>query len=254
MTQIKLVVALAVSGVLGGVVGALTLSALAAGEGESSVSKERAGKTANEEVANEEGGDVSGNEDIAARMKRLEAQLRTLERATKTNHALEEYSRALKKKREASDGGEQTDDELAPVVDGEDPTFELAVRTVMDRVDWEKNEERRVTEDREREERAERQTELLTERLRLTAAQRPKLQAVLTEQMGAFRALRSGDAGVPRPATRSEWRVQVDRIRAETEKKLEEVLDEAQMQQYKQWIAEEAWDRGRGRRDDRGER
>ena len=248
MTQIKLVVALIASGVLGGAVGASAVAALSDRGEKASVKKERV----DEEEAGEETGEERESADVSDRVQRLEAELRTLQRATKTNRALEEYSQALKKKRDAKQAGEP-DDELAPVVDGEDPTFELAVRTVMDRVDWEKQEERRVNENRERDERAERQTELLAERLGLTGAQRPKLQAILVQQMGAFRALRSGDSGVPRPATRSEWREQVDKIRGETESKLAEVLDDAQMQRYKEWVAEEGWGRARGRGPNRGQ-
>jgi hypothetical protein len=243
MTKTKLVVALLLSGVLGGAVGAATMTALAK-RGDPAVEKERLRKDdAGEATLDDEADSDDGSE----RILRLEAELRTLQRATKTNQSLAEYSQALKKKREAKNGDE-LDDELAPVVDGEDPTFELAVRTVMDRVEWEKQEERRVTEDRRSEERAERQTELLAGRLGLTGVQRPKLQSILTEQMGAFRNLRSADSGVPRPTTRSEWRAQVDKIRGETEAKLAEVLDDKQLGLYKEWVAEEGWGRARGRR------
>lgn len=242
MTQIKLVVALIASGVLGGAVGAASVAALNQRSDSPSVKKERVDDGSGEESAEKQGNEP----DVAGQIKRLEAEIRTLERAAKTNQALEEYSKALKKKRAANAAGD-SDDELAPVVDGEDPTFELAVRTVMDRVEWEKQEERRVNENRAREERAERQTDLLAERLGLTGVQRPKLQSILVEQMDAFRSLRSGDAGVARPATRSEWREQVDKIRAETEQKLSGVLDDTQMKSYKEWVAEEGWGRARGR-------
>jgi hypothetical protein len=246
MTQTRLVVALILSGVLGGAVGAATVAALDRSNGAASMKKESAAQDSYDEDA-ERG---EGSSDASDRIARLEAELRTLQRSTKTNRALEEYSAALKKKRASQDAGEP-DDDLAPVVDGEDPTFELAVRTVLDRVEWEKQEERRVTEDRRRDERAERQTELLAGRLGLTGAQRPRLQGILVEQMDSFRGLRSGDAGVPRPGTRSEWREQVDKIRTETEHKLGEVLDDEQMKRYKEWVAEEGWGRAGGRRGER---
>src|SRR5690606_13365353 len=108
--------------------------------------------------------------------------------------------------------------ELGRVVDAEDPTFELAVRTVLDRVDWEREEERQVIQTKRREERAQRQTELLTERLQLNGSQQQDVQRILNEQMDAFRKLRGDSSdGTQRPTTRSEWRARIDHIRAETE-------------------------------------
>jgi hypothetical protein len=242
MDQTKLVAALIVAGVLGGAVGAGAVVMLG-GEKTERPKKER---IEHETAANDDA------EQSDERITRLEQEIATLRRSNKTNDALQEYSRALKKKREAAAAGEETD-ELAPVVDGEDPTFELAVRTVMDRVQWEEDEERKVTRQQQRDERAARQTDLLTQRLGLSAAQKPRLQAILSEQMNAFRDLRSGDSGQPRPATRTEWRQRIDGIRKESETKLSEVLSEEQMKLYGEFVAEEGFGRmGGGRRGDRG--
>lgn len=192
-------------------------------------------------------------EAMAYRLDRLENDLRALRKQKQSTEALRKYAEVLDKKGD-KDAGDASDpnagDAPDPVVDGEDPSFELAVRTVLDRVDWERQEERKVTETKRREERAQRQTELLTERLKLTPAQTQKVQQVLVEQMNTFRSLREGDdGGTSRPSTRAEWRGRVEAIRTETERKLGQVLDEEQMTSYRAFVDEEGFGSrgGRGR-------
>lgn len=190
------------------------------------------------------------------RIARLEGQLHALRKRNTSSEALRQYARALNKgpaSGDADGAGSDGDDGapgdgLAPVVDAEDPSFELAVRTVLDRVDWEREEERRVTRSKRREERAKRQTELLTERLALSGAQQQKMEQILTDQMETFRSLREDGSDQPRPATRSEWRARVEAIRSETERKLGQVLDDEQMNSYRKFVEEEGFGPGRGRR------
>lgn len=183
------------------------------------------------------------SEAMAYRLDRLENDLRALRKQKQSTEALRKYAGALDKQGDKAAGVA-----LDHPVDAEDPSFELAVRTVLDRVDWEREEERKVTETKRREERAQRQTELLTERLKLTSAQTQKVQQILVQQMDTFRSLREGgDAGASRPSSRSEWRARVEAIRSETERKLGQVLDDEQMTSYRAFVDEEGFGARRGR-------
>jgi hypothetical protein len=195
-------------------------------------------------------------DDLAERIDALEGELRAVRSRNQSTDALRQYARALNKadtdsNRDAGDSESERSvgiDGMEPVLDAEDPTFELAVRTVLDRVDWERQEERRVDQTRRREERAQRQTELLAERLKLSPPQRERVQQILTEQMETFRNLRSGEnPESPRPATRNDWRARVESIRTDTEKKLREVLDDAQIASYRQFVEEEGFGSRAGR-------
>jgi len=194
-------------------------------------------------------------EAMAYRLDRLENDLRAFRKQRQSTEALQKYAQALDKKRPGVDGAAPSVEgdagkALEPVLDAEDPSFELAVRTVLDRVDWEREEERKVTETKRSEERAERQTELLAQRLKLNPTQTQKVQQILVEQMGTFRKMREGGetAAAPRPSSRSEWRARVETIRTETERKLGEVLDDEQMTSYRAFVEEEGFGPRGGRR------
>lgn|SRR5690606_5303480 len=193
-------------------------------------------------------------DDLAERMDALEGELRAVKRRSQSTDALRQYARALNEGRtdsdsRAGDEAAEQSDGMEPVLDAEDPTFEMAVRTVLDRVDWEREEERRVEQARRREARAERQTELLAERLKLSAPQRERVQQILAEQMESFRALRNPEGSEnPRPTNRGEWRTRVESIRTDTEKKLREVLNDAQIASYRQFVEEEGFGSRGGRR------
>lgn len=186
-------------------------------------------------------------EALAYRLDRLENDLRALRKQSQSTEALRKYAATLDKN--GKEGNSSAGDAPEPVVDAEDPSFELAVRSVLDRVDWEREEERKVTESKRREERALRQTELLTQRLKLTPAQTQKVQQILVDQMNTFRRLREGDdGGPPRPSTRDEWRSRVEAIRTETEQKLAQILDNEQMTSYRDFVDEEGFGPRAGRR------
>lgn len=190
------------------------------------------------------------SEAMAYRLDRLENDLRALRKQRQSTEALKKYAESLDKQGGAEGGAARDSGDTDPVTDAEDPAFELAVRSVLDRVDWEREEERKVTETKRREERAQRQTDLLTERLKLTPVQTQKVQQILVEQMNTFRSLREGDdSGTPRPSTRDEWRGRVEAIRTETERKLSQVLDAEQMGSYRAFVDEEGFGArgGRGR-------
>jgi len=193
------------------------------------------------------------SEAMAFRIDRLENELRSFKKQRQSTEALRQYAQALDKpgdKNAGADRDPSAGDSPEPVVDAEDPSFELAVRTVLDRVDGEREEERKVSETKRREERAQRQTELLSQRLKLTPAQTQKVEQILVEQMDTFRKLREGgDGDAPRPSSRSEWRARVETIRTETERKLSEVLNDDQLTGYRAFVDEEGFGPrgGRGR-------
>ena len=238
----------ALAALVGGAAGAGATWALSsAPDDEPRKSKQK--RAAEADAIDEEG------EAVGERIARLERELSALRQRNQSTEALRKYAGVLDKRGDSGDeqdGSEDgaSGDELEPVLDAEDPTFELAVRTVLDRVDWEREEERRVTQSKRREERVARQTELLAQRLKLNPSQVQHVERVLVEQMETFRKLRNDDdPNHPRPATRSEWRQAVEAIRAETEEKLGKVLDEGQMASYQQFVEEEGfgWRGGRGR-------
>ena len=246
-TKLPALVLVVVAALVGGAAGAGATWALSRESGSSAKAKAKAEKSSEARARDDE------NEALAYRMDRLENDLRALRKQKQSTDALRQYAQTLDKKGTENAGVGQAPsagDAADPVLDAEDPSFELAVRTVLDRVDWEREEERKVTDTKRREERVQRQTELLTERLKLTPAQTQKVQQILVEQMDTFRNLRGGgDTDAPRPSNRSEWRERVDAIRTETERKLSQVLDNEQMTSYRAFVDEEGFGArgGRGR-------
>jgi hypothetical protein len=187
---------------------------------------------------------------LELRILDLESRLSTMQRQEHVREKLQTYAKALNRA-DPDDSGEPSQG-MEGVVDGEDPTFELAVRSVLDRVDWEKDEERKVVRAQQHNERAQRQTDLLATRLKLDAGQKKALGTLLASQMEKFRALRDPDAGGQRPATRSEWREKTTEIRKQTEQELAKVLTPEQMKEYSAFAEEEGFGPGRGRPRNRG--
>ncbi len=194
---------------------------------------------------------------LETRLAELEGQLASLRRSQQAREALTKFAESMTD--DESDAPKQK--KPSGVVDEADPVFELAVRSVMDRVEWEKDEEEKAVRQQRRTERASRQTALLTERLKLSEEQAQEVSAVLTSQMDRFRGLRDrdGESGDSRPATRSEWRERIETIRKETEQELAKVLSEEQMAAYQSYAEEEGiggrgFGRRRGTQDERGTR
>lgn len=190
--------------------------------------------------------------DLLERIETLEGQLSTLRRQTQARQRLSQLAESL-----GADDAQEGEAAGKPKrADSEDPVFELAVRSVMDRVEWEKDEERKVVRAKRHDDRARRQTSLLTERLGLTSEQADAVATALIRQMEDFRAIRerSDDPDATRPATRSEWRERIGEIRKKTELALSQVLTEEQMKQYlavaeEEGIGARGWGPGRRGRD-----
>jgi hypothetical protein len=157
--------------------------------------------------------------------------------------ALLERVLAKRRAKQADAGSDEGD--VRPPADPEDPEFELAVRTIVDRANEQREQEREDVRDERRQERVARRVDELTEKLGLDDDQVDKVETILLEQFEAFSELRSGDE---RPVTRTEWRERRQAIRGETNNKLGEVLDETQLSSYAKLQEEEGNGRRRRRR------
>lgn len=174
------------------------------------------------------------------RLRALEREVAQLKRKSAAAQALAQYAKGISA--QDGDGGA-----AVPFIHPEDPVFELSVRSVMDKIDQERNEERQERRSERQRESVKRQTELLTERLKLNPGQVAEVEKILRERVERFRALREGDAGA-RPATRSEWRERMRSMQKETDDRFKDVLSESQMKDYEKFSEEEGFGRGGGRR------
>lgn len=184
---------------------------------------------------------------LQRRVADLDGRLEQLRRQWHVRQQLEQ--RVLDARGGTAAAPAETADPKAIAADN--PAFELAVRSVMDRVEWEQEQTREATQAQFRDERARRQTEVLRERLGLDSEQADAVRAVLTDQMERFRQLRSRDNPADRPVTREEWRARIEQLREQSEASLEQILSEAQMREYQRVAEEEgiggAWMRFAGR-------
>lgn len=186
----------------------------------------------------------SDNAELEQRVRTLEGELQSLRRQSATARVLGDYAKAM-----AAAEGDAGPSKVTPVVDAEDPVFELAVRSVYDRVEEERREARRARRAQRSEERAKGQADFVAERLQLSPEVRDRFQKVLIEQMDRFQELRHPpDGGAGRPRGREQWRAQVDAIRKETDEKLSEVLTGQQLEEYKKLREAEGLNARGGRR------
>ncbi len=176
------------------------------------------------------------DEDADRRARALAGRVNALERKSAAAAELGKYARQMAAN---DDAGDDSPERLSPVVDAEDPVFGLAVRSVLDRVEWERDEERRVTRAQRQQLRVARQADFLAEKLNLTSQQKDEVSKIFEEQAEKFQALRRPPDGGPRPVTRRGWREQTGAIRAQTDTALGEVLDEQQMKDYQALQEEE---------------
>jgi hypothetical protein len=166
-------------------------------------------------------GSASASED-------LEARIQKLERRGAAAQALGEYAKAVANR--TADGGPGSQPQL---INPENPVFELAVRGVVEKLEWEKGEEQRVERDNRRLERAEQITTHLAQKLSLNPNQRSQVSQVVVESMNAFRELRNPTDGSSGPSSRSEWRARTGKIRETTDAKLAQILNPAQLGTYR---------------------
>lgn len=226
-------VSLAIAAVVGGAVGGLAVGlVMRTSEPEPSRSSQR--------IREEPSVTADDDEQLESRVQRLEAQLGEMQRRSAAASALADYAKVLAANQEPSaDAGRG----LNPVIDGEDPVFELAVRSVVDKLETERHNARRAEREQRQVEQAQRQADFFAERLRLNSSERARMEQIIVDQMRAFQNLWRGDAdaGQERPRSRDEWRERVNAIRQDTEQKLSGVLSSEQMEEYKKLVAQEGF-------------
>ena len=180
---------------------------------------------------------------LEARVDQLARELSGLRQQRAAERRLVQFADSLRRG-EGADGTDEDAAQASALSRGDDPQFELAVRQVLDRIDWEREEEQKLVSAQRQEQRAQRQSHLIAERLELAPHQREQLAQVLARQMQAFRALRDPPTGEERPATRSEWAERMQGIRADTEAALAQFLSEQQLEQYRKFSEEEGFGPG----------
>jgi hypothetical protein len=182
--------------------------------------------------------------DVEGRIAELEERVEAMQAQERARRSLHKYAEAVAAEAKESGNDNGPKDEKKPraggVIDAEDPAFELAVRSVLDHADWEKEEERKVTRAQRRDERARRQVELYTERLQLSPEQQTAFAAVLAKQMDQYRVWREEDESQAAPVTRAERRQRGEQVRTETEQRLAEVLTPEQLASYKTMSEQES--------------
>ena len=225
-----------VSGLVGGVAGGLLVWWLAVpaevdARPDESVQAVEATESAGELPAMDDQGAPS---DEAERIERLEAHMRSLQQRVAEQATLDGQ------REPAADGS----DEERITLRAADPKFQNAVRAVIDKERWEREEARRDEREERQDRRVTRQVDELSDKLGLSEEQAQKLEAALHTQNDAFHDLRESD---DRPVTRSEWRTKMEELRAATRKEVAGFLDAEQLEGFDQYV-EEAWGRWGRRR------
>ncbi len=111
------------------------------------------------------------------------------------------------------------------------PVFEAAVRDVIDRMERDRAEERATRRTERQTQQAQRWADRLATQASLTEEQKLKLVAIAREYQERLRQAMESDGG---PVGREEFAARRNAARAESEKKLEEVLSPRQLQTYKE--------------------
>jgi hypothetical protein len=155
------------------------------------------------------------------RLAAMEQKLSVLERRGNTAQALVEYAKTLG----SADGGT-----AGPA----SPTFELAVRSLYDQIQWERQEQERAEQDNRRAERADELVTTLKDKLGLSANQQAQVRTVLVGAMDAVRDLRSPPEGAERPRGPTQWRERMRAIHEEADGRLAQILTTQQLDLYKE--------------------
>ena len=162
----------------------------------------------------------------------LDGRVTSLERALQALALRESMARAAAPQPSAGAiaGEKPPVADVAPIVDN--PVFEAAVRDVMDRAEQERDVEREAQREEWRKQAAEVWVSDVSEKLRLTEMQKAKVAEVAKGFWEHLRDLRQSDAGPP--PSRQQWRERVDALRKSAEADLAKVLDPGQLTSYRE--------------------
>jgi seryl-tRNA synthetase len=120
----------------------------------------------------------------------------------------------------------------------EDPAFQLAVRSVLDEVEWEKEQQQEAERAQRQSARVERQTARLTEALKLNPEQVSEVSAIFTEQAEQLRSLRVQRRELSEPSTPQQRQEQFAQLRRQADERLRQTLTPEQFASYEK-LAEE---------------
>lgn len=172
--------------------------------------------------------------DLDARLTELEDRVSALSSQLRVRQALEKQARALAQGEPAA--AEARAGALPKVA--EDPAFQLAVRSVLDEVEWEKEQQQEAERAQRQSARVERQTARLTEALKLDPEQVSEVSAIFTEQAEQLRSLRVQRRDPSEPSTPQQRQQQFAQLRSQAEERLRQTLTPEQFASY-QKLAEE---------------
>lgn len=160
----------------------------------------------------------------------LEGRVAALERSLRALALRESTARAHSPPAASAQAGpsEPAPADVAPIVDN--PVFEAAVRDVMDRAEQERDAEREAQRAEWRKQAAQDWASGLTDKLRLTEAQKVKLVEISSKFWEQLRA-RPGDSA--EPESRQQRRERMDALRKSAEEELGKVLDATQLATYR---------------------
>jgi hypothetical protein len=160
----------------------------------------------------------------------LDGRVAALERSLRALALRESTARALSPATSAEGGAVKAPPaDVAPIVDN--PVFEAAVRDVLDRAEQERDAEREAQRAEWRKQVAQDWANGLSEKLRLTEAQKTKLAEISSKFWDQLRAARPADGG--EPESRQQRRERLDALRKAAEEELGNVLDPAQLERYR---------------------
>ncbi|MCC6213378.1 MAG: hypothetical protein IT376_00795 [Polyangiaceae bacterium] len=188
--------------------------------------------------------------DLDERFDSLDRRLDALERRRAAERTLAAHASAM-----AADDPPPAGGGAAVPFDGgtSSPAFVAAVRSAVDQIEWEREEERRVRRTERGQQRVETFLTTLEQRVALRPDQKEKVRKILEDRAAEMERMWSerrsggpaGDAGAGFGDRRRT-------LRDQTEKQLGEVLDESQMKAYREVQSESRWGRGGGRGAGRG--
>jgi hypothetical protein len=177
--------------------------------------------------------------DLDARLTELEDRVSALSGQLRVRQTLEKQARAIAQAETSSKTSG-----VAPAAlpaGAEDPAFQLAVRSVLDEVEWEKDQQQEAEREQRQSARVERQAARLKEQLKLNPEQAAEVSTILTEQAEQLRALRVQRRERAEPPTRQERQQQFAELRRQTEERLRQTLTPEQFASYEKMAEEDGF-------------
>jgi hypothetical protein len=186
-------------------------------------------------------GDAENRGDVEARIDELERQMSLLRRRAAAREALAAFVQAAQTQEDRDSAGDAS---LKTVIDPGNPKFEEAVRGVMDVLRQEEKLARETRRVLRRKARARNLTQLLAEELRLTESQQQEVERIFADQYARYRELRRAareqGQGPLTPRHKKDRKERIrQQIESETDRLLDEVLDEDQLELFRRIREEE---------------